>query len=134
MIKIIRGHFGHHNGQFVELKNKESEPFSADAKVEAQLVNEGVAEYVEGGDAPPSINIANKPEYDESMKIATLKEIAATKYDVKQEDLAKCIAKKAVIALIEAKKLEAETTDDEEDEVIDDNDAPPSIDAVGAVQ
>lgn len=105
MIKIILGHFGHHNGKYVELKNKDSEPFSTDADIEANLVNQGIAEYIKGGETPPLID--SKTPYDETMKMDILKEIASKGHNISEEELAKCKSRKSIVELIDNAKAKA---------------------------
>ena len=47
MIKIVKGTFGYRKGRTIEPKTCKSEPFSIDPKREAELVEAGIAVYVE---------------------------------------------------------------------------------------
>lgn len=117
MIKIITGKYGHKEGRLTVLKDAKSEPFSTTSALEAQLVKDGIAEYVktEGGENPPSAD--GKTAYNESMGLVDLKAIAANEYKITEGDLKKCISKKAVIALIEAVKAAEEESEETEEEV-----------------
>ena len=104
MIKIISGTYGFvQNGRILP-KTSKSDPFSLDPDREQELVDSGVAVYVAApvAEATPehSSDVAGDklPEYDESMKLADLKEIAA-KYGV---DASSMRSKAEVIAMIEA--------------------------------
>lgn len=46
MIKIINGTYGHREGKTIIPKNATSKPFSATGKKEAELVEKGIAVYV----------------------------------------------------------------------------------------
>lgn len=137
MIEIIAGTFGYYNGRKVIPITKEDGPQQLDPELEARLVKQGVAKYVdeqpvaptpaekpgrepeaapETGDAPAD------PEYDEDMKLDELKEVAAA-YGVD----ASAMRKKAdVIAAIEEAKAAA-------DEAADDGEEPPQIGAADPV-
>ena len=136
MIQIIAGTFGYYNGRKVIPITEADGPQKFDDELEARLVKEGVAKYVdaapaqaedpntpdpaganapqdpgqpEGGTEPPSDGL---PEYNEDMKLDELKEVAA-RYGVD----ASAMRKKAdVIAAIEDAKAEQpdDGTDDEE--------------------
>ena len=91
MIQIIAGTFGYYNGRKVVPITNADGPQKFDPELEARLVKQGVAKYVdeqpvapapaakpeqepetvpETGDAPAA------PEYDEDMKLVELKEVA----------------------------------------------------------
>ena len=136
MIQIIAGTFGYYNGRKVVPITNQDGPKQFDPELEARLVKEGVAKYVdaapaqaedpntpdpaganapqgpgqpEGGAEPPADGL---PEYNEDMKLDELKEVA-TRYGVD----ASAMRKKAdVIAAIEATKAEQpdDGADDEE--------------------
>ena len=111
MIQIIKGTFGYYNGRKVIPITEADGPQKFDDELEARLVKEGVAKYI---DEPASTNTAadEAPEYDEDMKLDELKEVAA-RYGVD----ASAMRKKAdVIAAIEAAKAEQpdDGADDEE--------------------
>lgn len=129
MIEIIAGTFGYYNGRKVIPITKEDGPQQFDPELEARLVKQGVAKYVdeqpvaptpaekpgrepEAGDAPAD------PEYDEDMKLDELKEVAAA-YGVD----ASAMRKKAdVIAAIEEAKAAADEAAD--DDQSDDGEEP----------
>ena len=142
MIEIIAGTFGYYNGRKVIPITKEDGPQQFDPELEARLVKQGVAKYVdeqpvaptpaeklgrepeaapETGDAPAN------PEYDEDMKLDELKEVAAA-YGVD----ASAMRKKAdVIAAIEEAKAAADEAAD--DGQSDDGEEPPQIGAADPV-
>lgn len=142
MIEIIAGTFGYYNGRKVIPITKEDGPQQLDPELEARLVKQGVAKYVdeqpvaptpaekpgrepeaapETGDAPAD------PEYDEDMKLDELKEVAAA-YGVD----ASAMRKKAdVIAAIEEAKAAADEAAD--DGQSDDCEEPPQIGAADPV-
>lgn len=146
MIQIIAGTFGYYNGRKVIPITNQDGPQQFDPELEARLVKEGVAEYVdaaleqaedpntpdpaganapqdpgqtEEGTEPPADGL---PEYNEDMKLDELKDIA-TAYGVD----ASAMRKKAdVIAAIEAAKA-GKSDDDTDDE------EPPQIGAADPV-
>ena len=96
MIKIIsNATVGCHMNHRVILKTKKSEPFELDAKTEAVLVSDGVAEYVIGDEITnDELTLDNLKE----MKLANLKEFAESvgvKYKVgmKKDDLIEAVWK-----------------------------------------
>ena len=127
MIQIIAGTFGYYNGRKVVPITNADGPQKFDPELEARLVKQGVAKYVDEQpvapapaakpeqepEAAPETDDAPTapPEYDEDMKLDELKEVAAA-YGVD----ASAMRKKAdVIAAIEAAKAEQnDGTDDEE--------------------
>lgn len=138
MIQIIAGTFGYYNGRKVVPITSADGPQKFDPELEARLVKQGVAKYVDEQpvapapaakpeqepEAAPETDDAPTapPEYDEDMKLDELKEVA-TRYGVD----ASAMRKKAdVIAAIEAAKAEQpdDGADDEE---------PPQIGAVDPV-
>ena len=137
MIQIIAGTFGYYNGRKVIPITHEDGPQQFDPELEARLVKEGVAKYVDAaptqaedpntpdpaganapqdpgqtvdGAEPPADGL---PEYNEDMKLDELKDIAEA-YGVD----ASAMRKKAdVITAIEAAKAgqnDDDSTDDEE--------------------
>lgn len=142
MIEIIAGTFGYYNGRKVIPITKEDGPQQLDPELEARLVKQDVAKYVdeqpvaptptekpgrepeaapETGDAPAD------PEYDEDMKLDELKEVAAA-YGVD----ASAMRKKAdVIAAIEEAKAAADEAADNGQS--DDGEEPPQIGAADPV-
>lgn len=128
MIQIIAGTFGYYNGRKVVPITNADGPRKFDPELEARLVKQGVAKYVdeepetvpEIGDAPAA------PEYDKDMKLDELKEVAAA-YGVD----ASAMRKKAdVIAAIEEAKAAANEADDDQ---TGDNEEPPQIGAADPV-
>lgn len=142
MIQIIAGTFGYYNGRKVVPITNADGPQKFDPELEARLVKQGVAKYVdeqpvapapavkseqepetvpETGDAPAA------PEYNEDMKLDELKEVAAA-YGVD----ASAMRKKAdVIAAIEEAKASADEAAD--DDQTGDNEEPPQIGAADPV-
>lgn len=145
MIQIIAGTFGYFNGRKVIPITNADGPKQFDPELEARLVKEGVAKYIddaaqaqaqehrddpEGAAAPedPDANGApagdpetpadKKPEYHEGMKLDELKEIAAN-YGVDASAMRK---KSEVIEAIEAAKQE-----------LDDGEEPPQPGAADPV-
>lgn len=136
MIQIIAGTFGYYNGRKVVPITHADGPQKFDPELEARLVKQGVAEYVD--DAPaaesedpevpdpagaqasqdpgaaghpegePETPDDGLPEYSEDMKLDELKEIAAA-YGVDASAMRK---KSDIITAIEATKNS--TADDEE--------------------
>ena len=127
MIQITAGTFGYYNGRKVIPITNADGPQKFDPELEARLVKQGVAKYVdeqpeapapavkseqELEDTPETDDTAAAPEYNEDMKLDELKEVA-TRYGVD----ASAMRKKAdVIAAIEATKAEQpdDGADDEE--------------------
>lgn len=117
MIQIIVGTFGYYNGRKVVPITNADGPQKFDPELEARLVKQGVAKYVEAQQAdeaaPPATDLQPEdnsgapaagelPEYSEDMKLDELKEVAkACGVD------ASSMRKKAeVIDAIEAAKTE----------------------------
>lgn len=65
MIKIICGVYGHYTGGRVIAKDKNSEPFSLSPEREAELVAQGIADYVAEASAP--IGFDETPEFPEGI-------------------------------------------------------------------
>lgn len=142
MIQIIAGTFGYYNGRKVVPITNADGPQKFDPELEARLVKQGVAKYVD--EQPVSPAPAEKPEqdpdgahetgettaapeYDEDMKLDDLKEVAAA-YGVDASTMRK---KADVIAAIEkAKAAVGETADDDQ---TGDNEEPPQIGAADPV-
>lgn len=121
MIQIIAGTFGYYNGRKVVPITNQDGPKQFDPELEARLVKEGVAKYVEDPESTDSAGVpapqdpedpADAAEYSEDMKLDELKEIAAS-YGVDTSAMRK---KADVIAAIEAAKAEQpdDGADDEE--------------------
>ena len=133
MIQIIAGTFGYYNGRKVIPITEADGPQKFDPELEARLVKEGVAKYVEDPESTDSAGVpapqdpdnpdsaaagdpedpADAAEYSEDMKLDELKEIAAS-YGVDTSAMRK---KADVIAAIEAAKAgqtDDDGTDDEE--------------------
>lgn len=134
MIKIVKGKYGYKDGKITVLKDSNSDPFELDKEEEARLVEEGIAEYTEGGENPPSGD--GKTPYDASMKMDVLKEIASKEYNVPAEALDACRSRQAIVDLIDAAKADAEQDEDEEGEEAgsEGGENPPLGDAAEAVQ
>ena len=142
MIEIIAGTFGYYNGRKVIPITKEDGPQKFDPELEARLVKEGTAKYVDEQPAAPTPaekpeqkpdgapetgEAPTSPEYDEDMKLDELKEVAAA-YGVD----ASAMRKKAdVIAAIEEAKAAADEAAG--DDKTGDNEEPPQIDAADPV-
>ena len=146
MIQIVKGTFGYYNGRKVIPITEADGPQKFDPELEARLVKQKVAKYVDqfapqpehpespdpaGADAPQDLDTtAEDPdtsadgeaaEYSEDMKLDELKEVAA-RYGVD----ASAMRKKAdVIAAIEKAKAGGDQSDDEEE--------PPQLDAADPV-
>lgn len=142
MIQIIAGTFGYYNGRKVVPITNADGPQKFDPELEARLVKQGVAKYVDEQpvapapaakpeqepEAAPETDDAPTapPEYDEDMKLDELKEVAAA-YGVD----ASAMRKKAdVIAAIEKAKAAANEVDDDQ---TGDNEEPPQIGAADPV-
>mgnify|MGYP001519999315 CR=1 FL=1 len=127
MIQIIAGTFGYYNGRKVVSITNADGPQKFDPELEARLVKQGVAKYVdeqpvapapaakpeqEPETAPETDDAPAAPEYDEDMKLDELKEVAD------------------VIAAIEKAKAAANEVDDDQ---TGDNEEPPQIGAADPV-
>lgn len=121
MVKMIKGSYGHKQGKAI-VPVYAGETVELTEEQEARLVNLGVAEYVEASAKQQNVNnegaaegdnLGELPAYNESMKLAELKAIAA-KYGV---DASEAKSKKEVIALIEAAQEQPELGGD--DTVVD---------------
>ena len=142
MIQIIAGTFGYYNGRKVVPITNADGPQKFDPELEARLVKQGAAKYVdeqpeapapavkseqELEDTPETDDATTAPEYDEDMKLDELKEVAAA-YGVD----ASAMRKKAdVIAAIEEAKASADEAAD--DDQTGDNEEPPQIGAADPV-
>lgn len=139
MIQIIAGTFGYYNGRKVVPITNADGPQKFDPELEARLVKQGVAKYVDEQpvapapaakpeqepEAAPETDDAPTapPEYDEDMKLDELKEVAAA-YGVD----ASAMRKKAdVIAFSMAAANEVD------DDQTGDNEEPPQIGAADPV-
>ena len=142
MIQIIQGTFGYYNGRKVVPITNADGPQKFDPELEARLVKQKIAKYVDlpehpespdpaGAAAPqdpdtgaedPDTSAADEAaEYSEDMKLDELKEVAA-RYGVD----ASAMRKKAdVIAAIEKSKAGGDQGDGEEE--------PPQLDAADPV-
>ena len=141
MIQITAGTFGYYNGRKVIPITNADGPQKFDPELEARLVKQGVAKYVdeqpeapapavkseqELEDTPETDDTAAAPEYNEDMKLDELKEVAAA-YGVD----ASAMCKKAdVIAAIKEAKAAANEADDDQ---TGDNEEPPQIGAADPV-
>lgn len=122
MIQITTGTFGYYNGRKVVPITSESGPQKFDPELEARLVKQGIAKYI---DAPAGQTetagdqqeeTADLPKYNERMKLEELKKIANA-YGVDASAMTK---KGDVIKAIEAAKAAAvqaaDSTSDGEDD------------------
>lgn len=102
MIQIIRGTYGLYENGMVTPKTSKSKPFTLPEDKEHELVVRGIAAYVSVMPMQPEeqeIQTATElPDYDESMKLDVLREIA-WKYGV---DASKMRSKKEIISAIDA--------------------------------
>ena len=147
MIQITAGTFGYYNGRKVIPITNADGPQKFDPELEARLVKQGVAKYVdeqpvapapaakpeqEPEAAPETDDAPTAPhEYDEDMKLDELKEVAAA-YGVD----ASAMRKKAdVIAAIEKAKAGGKADDEtgDNEEAPEDDEAPPQIGAADPV-
>lgn len=134
MIRIISGTYGHRAGSATKTL-RAGDIIELNANAEARLVKRGIAERIgtatlaQTGDQG-EIQTGNVlPDYDESMKLDVLKEIAEA-YEV---DASKMRSKKEVIAAIDAalanmQELETEGDDASEDDG-DSEDGAPNLEA-----
>lgn len=119
MVQITTGTFGYYNGRKVVPITSADGPQKFDPELEARLVKQGIAKYV---DAPagkaetageqhedPANTTADLPKYNNRMKLDELKKIAAA-YGVDASDMTK---KDEVIKAIDAAKAATEQTDDD---------------------
>lgn len=138
MIKIVKGTYGHREGNRIVAKNATSEPFEAAPEQEERLVKLGVAVYIKEQQENSKVSIdsgagsgnngADKLlEYNDKMKLDELKEIAHA-YGVDASDAR---SKAAVIEMIEKAKSAAEESEDESGE--SNHDAPPTFGAADQV-
>ena len=155
MIRIITNTtFGYWNGKFVEPKTKDSAPFSIDPKREAELVAQGIAEYVGTDEEAPAADTAGADnendggeviqdgfevtlEYLEGLTLEHLKEFA-DQFGIKY----KIGTKKADFAKMVYDSLDPETNDElttvppegtEDADSEDDGEEPPTVDPADAV-
>lgn len=139
MVQITTGTFGYYNGRKVIPITSADGPQRFDPELEARLVKQGIAQYVdaaperreESPDSPDGL-----PEYDKSMKLDALKKIAGA-YGV---DAAAMTRKAEVIEAIEAAKAAARLdggeggdTDEGDDTGSDEDEAPPQFGAAEPV-
>lgn len=133
MIQIIKGTFGYYNGRKIAPITEADGPQKFDPELEARLVKQKVAKYVDqpaaaapqdpdtGAEDPDTSAADEATEYSEDMKLDELKEVAA-RYGVD----ASAMRKKAdVIAAIEKAKADGDQSDGEEE--------PPQLDAADPV-
>lgn len=113
MIQIIKGAYGLPQGKIVKAITKDDGPISIDPKREAELVEAGVAEYVDEPEANEGDVAVDR------MTVQQLKSVA-DQLGIKYPNN---IKKDALIQLIEEESEEAETEE-----------AAPSIDPMQAVQ
>lgn len=121
MIRIVSGTYGHRAGNVTKTL-KAGDIIELDMKAEARLVKRGIAEYV-GTAMPVQTEEQDKiqngielPDYDESMKMDELKEIAEA-YSV---DASKMRSKKEIISALDAALATMQVPETEDDDVPDD--------------
>ena len=102
MIRMIKSTYGHVVNGVVEAMTKRSAPFSLSKTREAELVEAGVAEYVEETETAQANAYAN-------MKMVELRKAAAAL----GVDVSAAKTKKEVIAMLEAAKVAEETPEPE---------------------
>jgi hypothetical protein len=145
MIQIIAGTFGYFDGRNVIPISKEDGPQNLAPELEARLVKEGVAEYVDGFNEPdpagtptpkgsgtptnqptsePDDGGNKAPDYNEDMKLDRLKEIAKV-YGVDASAIRKKIDVIAAIDEVIKKNEDKGTTDD--------GDLPPNLGAIDPI-
>ena len=118
MIRIVNDStFGYWNGQRVERKTKKSAPFSISVEREKELVDMGIAAYVDVQSSSERMTLAQLQE----MKLNELKEIGQ-----KMGETHKPGTKKTEYA---ARVYDAMNAN----ETVNDNDAPPVFDSADAV-
>lgn len=118
MIQMIAGTYGYRDGDRVIPKTSASGPFSLPPGRERELVEAGIARYVDGFPlsleaAPQTSDYIDLPEYGVDMKFDELKSIAKI-YGVDEDRLKAAKSKAAVVALID--ELVASQADDTEDD------------------
>lgn len=128
MVQIIKGTFGYFNGRKVVPITEADGPKTFDPELEARLVKKGVAKYISENEHAQNETmktleyieraqtenteaevLTEMPEYNENMKLAELKEIAAA-YGV---DASAIRSKTAVIEAIETSKQENDVDGEE---------------------
>lgn len=144
MIKIIAGVYGYKENGIILPKDKDSEPFSLDPEREAELVAQGVAEYANviipeaelepepeaeepeqdlepeaDGDEDPQSEKAEKPEYNDKMRLTELQALAGA-YGLDAQNMR---TKAEVIKLLDDYFAEE-----------DDTEAPPAFGAMDPVE
>lgn len=120
MIKIINGTYGYRNSDgHVEAKTPKSKPFSLSDEREAELVDAGVAEYVNGA---PATSEDNRDKVNGDM---TVKELTAIAQEL-GADAPKKATKAQLLEIIEKAQHESQVNDedDEDDGGDPDGDAP----------
>lgn len=118
MVQITTGTFGYYNGRKVVPITSADGPQKFDPELEARLVKQGVAKYVDapagqtetagGQHEEPVDTTADLPKYNNRMKIDELKKIAAA-YGIDASAMTK---KDEVIKAIDAAKAATEQTTD----------------------
>ena len=133
MVEIIKGTYGYFNGRKVKPLSFKDGSQRLDPNLEARLVKDKIARYVEEPKSAPEnerldeddeLEDPDEPEeldeddgselpaYNRNMKLNDLKEIAKL-YGV---DASKCTAKAEVCDLIDKKLAESDDEDGEEDQ------------------
>lgn len=126
MVQITTGTFGYYNGRKVVPVTSADGPQKFDPELEARLVKQGIAKYVDapadqtetaGEQHEETTNItADLPKYNDRMKIDELKKVASA-YGVDASAMTK---KGEIIKAIEAAKAATEQTNDGTDDGDDD--------------
>lgn len=122
MVQITTGTFGYYNSRKVVPITSADGPQKFDPELEARLVKQGVAKYVDapagqtetagGQHEEPVDTTADLPKYNDRMKLDELKKIAAA-YGVDASAMTK---KVEVIKAIDAAKAATEQTADDADD------------------
>lgn len=130
MIKIINGVFGFNNGITVTPKTPKDEPFEAPAEIEARLVKEGVAVYVDG---PAKDDAVENAEDDaDSLEVFTKAQLIEKFNELGLEGNTNKMNKAELIEAIEnapvdeapAKDNAAENAEDNTENNAEDNEGP----------
>lgn len=132
MIKIIKGVYGHMTESgIVRPKTSADEPFTLTPAQEERLVGLGVAEYVNPIDmADTPTEAVEVPEYDTSMKVDKLREVA------KMLGLTFPVGTTKAEMVEAMDKFLAENVSDgvDADDIEDDGEEPPAYDSTEAVE
>lgn len=124
---MIAGTYGYRDGDRVIPKTSASGPFSLPSGRERELVEAGIARYVDDFSlpleaVPQTSDYIDLPGYNVNMKFDEIKSIAKS-YGVDEDRLKAAKSKVAVVALID--ELVASQAEDTEDSEDDDPPPPP---------